>query len=329
MSCPNGGTRRGVRTPDLYRRFARTEARGWSPTYEEWSLGVAADPDFLARLEDLPAPKRQPNLVFAAARYLGVPAGSYADFRDAVRERWAEVRTVILAKRTQTNEPNRCAALLPLLARLPQPLALLEVGASAGLCLYPDRYSYRYSGHPRIDPHTGPSAAVLDCELTGPAPLPDSLPNVVWRAGIDLNPLDVNAEDDVRWLETLVWPEQDHRRARLAAAVDIARTDPPHLVAGDLNERLGELARTAPAGATLVVFHTAVLVYLDPDGRAQFVETVKNLDAHWVANEVAGVFPVVTPPQPMPGQLMSLVTLDGDPVAYSAPHGQSLHWFAR
>src|SRR5215469_6923036 len=28
---------------------------------------------------------------------------------------------------TQTNEPARCAVLLPLLARLPQPLALLEV----------------------------------------------------------------------------------------------------------------------------------------------------------------------------------------------------------
>ncbi len=40
-----------------------------------------------------------------------------------------------MSKRTQTNEPGRCAVLLPLLAALPQPLALLEVGASAGLCL--------------------------------------------------------------------------------------------------------------------------------------------------------------------------------------------------
>ena len=40
---------------------------------------------------------------------------------------------------TQTNEAGRCAILLPVLAALPQPLALLDVGASAGLCLYRDQ----------------------------------------------------------------------------------------------------------------------------------------------------------------------------------------------
>ena len=58
-------------------------------------------------------------------------------------ERRAEVEAVMLERRTQTNEPARCALLLPLLAALPQPLALLEVGASAGLCLLPDRYALR------------------------------------------------------------------------------------------------------------------------------------------------------------------------------------------
>lgn len=133
----------------------------------------------------------------------------------------------------------------------------------------------------------------------------------------------------MRWLHTLVWPEQDHRRARLAAAVDIARTDPPLLMAGDLNDHLVALATGKPDGATLVVFHTAVLVYLDDAGRSAFVEGVRGLDAHWIANEVPGVFPVTAPPSPTPDQLMSLVTLDGEPVAYSAPHGQSLHWLAR
>ena len=54
--------------------------------------------------------------------------------------------------------------LLPVLAALPQPLALLEVGASAGLCLYPDRYAYRYGDH-----LLGPGEPVLDCAATGGA----------------------------------------------------------------------------------------------------------------------------------------------------------------
>ena len=65
----------------------------------------------------------------------------------------------MLPHATQTNEPARCAALLPLLARFPGPLTLIEVGASAGLCLHPDRYAYDYAGH-RVG---GPSPVTLTC----------------------------------------------------------------------------------------------------------------------------------------------------------------------
>ena len=105
------------------------------------------------------------------------------------------------ARATQTNEAGRCAVLLPVLAALPQPLALLEVGASAGLCLYPDRYAYRYG-----DQVLGAGEPVLDCAATGVAP-PPARPEVVWRAGLDLNPLDVTDPADVAWLDALIWPE--------------------------------------------------------------------------------------------------------------------------
>jgi hypothetical protein len=317
-----------VSTADRYRRFAEKEARGWSPCYEEWALGVAGDPELLALLDGLPESKRQPNLLFTAARYAGIPVGPFGSFRPVLLTRWSEVRDVMLAKRTQTNEPGRCAVLLPLLAALPQPLALIEVGASAGLCLYPDRYSYRYGDHPQLDPADGPSAAVLECAVSGPVPVPvpEKLPRVVWRAGIDLDPLDVRDHNDVRWLETLVWPEHDHRRGRLAGAIEVARTEPPRIVTGDLNEKLTELAAAAPGDATLVIFHSAVLPYLDDERRTMFVTTVRGLDARWIANEGPGVFPVTAPPSPEPDRALFLLTLDGEPVAYSAGHGQSLHW---
>src|SRR4029453_559633 len=132
-------------------------------------------------------------------------------------------------------------------------------GTSAGLCLYPDRYSYRYTGHPQLDPVDGPSTVVLECAAGGPVPVPDHLPEVAGRGGIDLNPLDVRHPDDLGWLEALIWPEHDDRRERLRAAAAIVAADPPRIVAGDLNARLQVLAAAAPDDATLVVFHTAVL----------------------------------------------------------------------
>jgi hypothetical protein len=104
---------------------------------------------------------------------------------------------------------------------------------------------------------------VLHCSTTGPVPLPSELPRVVWRAGIDLHPLDVGDPDDVAWLEALIWPEQDFRRERVRQAIAVARAEPPVLAAGDLNEELLALAAQAPRNAALVVFHSAVMAYLD------------------------------------------------------------------
>ena len=128
-----------------YLDFAQ-EAHGSSEAYERLARAVADDAGLLELLDGLPEPKRQPNLLFGAVRYLGGPVRDPAEFRDFALANWDAVSDVMRHRRTQTNEAGRCAVLLPVLARLPQPLALLEVGASAGLCLYPDRYGYRYGG---------------------------------------------------------------------------------------------------------------------------------------------------------------------------------------
>jgi hypothetical protein len=303
-----------------YREFAAHETRGLSPLYEQFSEGVAGDPDVLRLLATLPEDKQQPNLLLAAARYAAGLADDYRDFRERVLDRWDEIAPVMLARRTQTNEPARCAALYPVLAGLPQPLALLEVGASAGLCLLPDRYRYGYGAG---DPD---SPVVLAPRVEGRLPRPGRV-DVAWRAGIDLNPLDVTDPDDVRWLETLVWPGEGDRLARLRAAIGIARRDPPRLHRGDLNERLAGVAAQAPAEATLVVFHTAVLGYLDEPGRHAFVEQVRGLAGHWIAQEGAGLVPGITAPPPDGQPVAYVVSVDRRPVAYSAPHGGWLRWF--
>ncbi len=308
-------------TAENYRRFGEQEARLKSPLYYEFARGVAGDTEVLALLESLPVAKRQPNLLFAAVRYRFGTADDYRAFRTLVLDRWDDIRAVMLARRTQTNEPGRCALLLPVLAALPQPLALLEVGASAGLCLLPDRYRYEYTRGDGTDrqpvARLGPadSPVQLRCELRGPVPVPERLPEVVWRAGLDLDPVDLTDPDAVTWLETLVWPGAPERVDRLRAAVDLARRDPPRVVRGDLRTDLARLAGEAPGYATLVVFHTAVLAYVPAADRAGFGARVADLGATWIANEGNAVLPAVAERlRPAPAPPAASTVASGTPV---------------
>ncbi|RZU50992.1 uncharacterized protein DUF2332 [Krasilnikovia cinnamomea] len=311
----------GVRTSTWYTEFAELEARGVSPAYERLSHAVARDDEILALLDTLPEPKRQPNLLFGAVRLLGGPVLDPDAFHRFVVANWAALAEQMRARATQTNEAGRCALLLPVLAALPQPLALLEVGCSAGLNLYPDRYAYRYGEH-RI----GSGAPVLECAATGVQP-PSALPQVVWRAGLDLNPLDVTDPADLAWLDALIWPEHDHRRARLRAAAAVVAADPPQLRRGDLVDDLRALAAEAPTDATLVVFHTAVLYLVPPAGRAAFTAVVRTLPGHWISLEAPEVLDFDVPGTwPQPG-VRHLLALDGKPLAWAGAHGQSMVWF--
>jgi len=314
----------GADTVANYRAFGR-EAHGRSAAYEALAYAVAADQPLLHFLSTLPRAKRQPNLLFAAAYYLLGEPPQIGTLRGLVRRDAARLTQVMLARRTQTNEPARCATLLPVLAALPGPLALIEVGASAGLTLLVDRYSYDYGGH-RVE-GLDPAAPVLRCTVSGPAPLPTAVPTVAWRAGLDLNPLDVTSDDDVHWLSCLIWPGEGDRRQRLAAAVATARRDPPAIHRGDLLTDLPALAARAPADATLVVYHSAVLAYVSPPGRREFAAIVGGLDAVWLSNEAPGV--VESVPRTSAPDAAFVLARDGrTALALTGGHGDWLCWIA-
>ncbi len=311
-------------TAENYRRFAVHEAAGRSSAYEQLALAVAGDDLVLSFLERLPVAKRQPNLLFGAARYLlGSPA-EHRSLRSLVSGRPNELAHVMRARRTQTNEAARCSVLLPVLALLPPPLALLEVGAAAGLTLIPDVYSYDYAGH-RVA-GTDPDAPVLSCRPLGPVPLPDRAPEVTWRAGIDLNPLDLNDDADMAWLSCLLWPGEADRAERLRGAIAAARRQPPPIYNGDLLDDLARVAAQTPADATLVVYHSAVLAYVDPPKRQAFGAAVRELGAVWLSNEGTGVLSGIAT---APGPPCFLLVRDGEEVlARTDPHGTWLEWLA-
>ncbi|OIQ76153.1 hypothetical protein GALL_421680 [mine drainage metagenome] len=318
----------GADTSEVYRSFGIDQVRGISDTYERLSISIATDNDLLNALEQLPPIKRQPNLLFGAVRFLDGPIEEFDSFKSWTLRNWEEVSAVMRVRLTQTNEAARCATLLPLLAMFPGPLALLEVGASAGLCLYPDRYQYQYGTH-RVGDSNSP--LLLTCTTSGAVPIPNSVPEVVWRGGIDLNPLDLTNVSDFRWLESLVWPEHKERLANLRAAAGIVQSDPPHIVKGDLNDDLQALVNTVPSDATLVIFHSAVLAYLTDSKRQSFVQQVGRLRGHWISNEGSKVFPDISrevPELPPGSPARFLMALDGRPMAWTAPHGQSIEWLS-
>jgi hypothetical protein len=318
----------------VYDDFGRTWAHGTSPLYAEWAFGIGADPDLLALIASLPPGKRQPNLIFASARHEGAPLEPYPQWREWMLAHWPAVVRTALSHTTQTNEVGRCATLLPVLSRIDGPVALLEVGTAAGLCLYPDRYSYRYTtpaGIRSLDPSSGPSEVVLPCRIDADTAVPAGLPEIVWRRGIDLNPLDLTDAEAVTWLAELVWPGPDHdgRASRLRTAAEHVRADPPDIVRGDLLEELPDAAAESPADATLVVFHSAVLLYLDDDARQRFLALIDGLGARigrrvvWLSNETLDTmreFQDRVPAGLETGQRF-VQTVDGRPVALAGQHG--------
>ncbi|MEA4944928.1 MAG: DUF2332 domain-containing protein [Propionicimonas sp.] len=314
------------RVAAIYRDFADVEVQRSSPVYFDWACGVADDPEVAGLIGTLPTTKVQPNLVFAAARHCGAPVGPYRQFRSWLVENWTVVVPVVLARATQTNEAARCAVLLPILSALDGPLALIEAGAPAGLCLYPDRYSYRYRVNDQtvtLAPESGPGTVEIPCDLTA-TEAPTRLPRVAWRAGADLNPIAPTDSDQLAWLETLIWPEHDARRDRLRAAAKVVAEDPPGLVRGDILTAVPELIERAPAGTKIVVFRSAVLACLPPGQRQQFVELMlAREDVVWISNEGAGVLPSVTEQVDRPVAGRFIVAVDGRAVALAGPHGQS------
>lgn len=308
-----------------YMKFARNEAAGSSPCYEKLALHVAASPVALAFLDRLPPARQQPNLFFAALRLVtGMPASG--DQLDEVLDAQADsVAQVMLTRTTQTNEPGRCATLLPVIQSLDGPVALIEIGCSAGLCLLMDRYGYDW-GRQRIAPVSN-DAPVFPCTVSGNAPLSSRMPDIVWRAGLDLNPLDIQNDDNVAWLEALVWPEHEARLQRLREAINLARADPPQLAKGDLRTDLHDLIKMAPSDANLVIFHSAVLTYLpDLADREIFAQTMRNSDATWLSNEGAHVLPSVARNLTKLRDDRFLLCKDGQPLAWAAPHGGALDW---
>jgi hypothetical protein len=205
----------------------------------------------------------------------------YPTFARFVDAHQTAIEELVATRSTQTNEARRSIVTLPALGLVAshggQPLALLDVGASAGLTLLVDHFGFRIGSAHAGDPH---SPVQLECSVEGELqpPVPDRL-SLAWRLGVDLHPLDVRDPDTRAWLRALVWPEHRDRMELLAKALDLAGSDPPPVVRGDLTADIPRLAAEAPRNAALVVTSTWVLAYVTPALRQAFIGSLRQIGA--------------------------------------------------
>ncbi len=297
---------------EVFLRFAARECRGVSPLYQALARGVAADPWLLALAARAGAGQPPPNMLFAAVHALLLEgarddplARFYPDltptpaaltavmaaFAAFCRGHEDAIAAILGARVVSTNEVARAACLLPAFAeaahRAAAPLHLIEVGASAGLLLNWDRYAYDY-GDGRV---LGPPRATLtlNCEWRGAAArgasdwaergLPESLPVVASRLGIDPNPLDPAEPEDAAWLHALIWPEQGARAERLEKALAIARAAPPPLCAGSALDHLAPALAALPATGAPCVYHAFTLNQFSTEMRREFEQQLRNAAA--------------------------------------------------
>ena len=289
---------------ETFRRFADLECQGMSALYYRLSLGIAADNELLTLANQAKPGQPTPNLFLAAVQRLlmdtpghplsafyphisgdATPAGDLlaADqalaFRQFCLEHQDALTSLLTTRMVQTNVVRRCAILLPAFAHVDRlglggALSLIEIGASAGLNLNWDRYGYDY-GNGRI--HGDPSSPVrISSTFRGPLKpvIPEKLPVVAGRVGVDLNPIDPNDPNEATWLKALIWPERRDELELLEAAIEVALETPPKLLKGDALDLLPGLIGSVPEGQVPCLSHSHVLNQFTAESRDRFWDLV-------------------------------------------------------
>lgn len=270
---------------------------GRSPLYWELMLGAAASARaggvvaavfaeddlapgsvpalrLLAVVHFLVLSDRAPELAayFPSAGGTLSPVGAWAAAERAINANFEEVRE--RARRpVQTNEPGRCTALygalLWLAERHRMPVRLLELGASAGLNLIPDRYAYQVSGAWLGRPGSG--VRFVEPWVGSPVPDPSAasaLLSVRERRGCDPAPLDLRTAEGRLTAMSYIWPDETERLARLGRAIDEWLAEPVAVEREVASRWLAGGAADPREGNVTVVWQSVVRQYLpEPEAR--------------------------------------------------------------
>ncbi|MGM9944162.1 MAG: DUF2332 domain-containing protein, partial [Lysinibacillus sp.] len=282
-----------------FQTFAQAEAATSSPLYEFLSYKIADDEELLEVIRYIPKTQPKPNLFFAAVHYLLMQVDdplrnyypslttdplpfheSYPLFKSFALKRQQQLKQIFQQKLVQTNEVRRSAYLYPLIAsiyeREQKPLALIEIGSSAGLLLALDHYNYRYNNDLFINLHERPFTIQ---SVNNGNPLPVTMknkPEIKERIGIDLNVVDLQNPDEYRWMQALIWPEHEERRQQFTEAKKINDTVEKVMLEGDAIQLLPKAIQQINNNHQIVIFHTHVANQLPKEVKESLIEVLKN-----------------------------------------------------
>ncbi len=180
----------------------------------------------------------------------------------------------------QTNEVGRSIALmtglLVIADQLKMPIALREIGSSAGLNLRLDTYWYEQDGKGWGNPDS--KVRFVDMWPDG-APRADANLSIANRRGCDRDPIDATDPDGALTLLCYVWPEPEARFATARAAIEQASGMPVTIDKQDADVWLPKQLADREPGTAMVVMHSVMWQYMTEDDRAACKQAIEDAGA--------------------------------------------------
>jgi hypothetical protein len=186
----------------------------------------------------------------------------------------------MMTRPPQTNEVGRsiglASGLLVIADALRMPIALREIGSSAGLNLRLDAYWYGQDG-------TGwgnPDSAVRFADMwEGGTPPFDAPVTIADRRGCDRDPIDATDPEGARTLLCYVWPEPATRFEVARQAIAQARDMPVTIDEEDCDVWLPRQLADREPGTAMVVMHSVMWQYLTDADRAACTTAIETAGA--------------------------------------------------
>lgn len=285
-----------------FKQFAEYECKDSSELYKFLSLNVSEDDEMLELCSEIPNGQPVPNLLLGAVHYLllkgkehrlteyypsmikqarNIDAETFVYFKEFCLAHREELITVFKTKLVQTNEVRRCGYLYPIFSyiysKVEKPLALIEIGTSAGLQLLWDKFSYSYGADVTYGDEDSSVQIISECKGEHSPPFLPKSPPVISKVGVDLHINDLRNAEDYLWLKSLIWPEHQERLKLFERAVHCFKENPVELIEGDGVTLLSGLVETIPKDSVICIFHTHVANQMAEDIKHELKEKINRI----------------------------------------------------